>query len=87
MSNYDLAYLSNWKKPMLIIQGSKDEFGHPDKLEPLVARIPDCELFIVTGADHFFSSELEFVEETIREWAVRVLDVTPAPRERQAKRG
>lgn len=86
VNNYDLGYLSNWKKPMMIVQGSKDEFGHPDKLAPLVERIPNCELFVVTGADHFFSSELEFVEETIREWAVRMLEDSPAPRQRQPKR-
>ena len=34
----------------------------------------NAESVIITGADHFFTKQLDAVEETMRSWAVEVLE-------------
>jgi uncharacterized protein len=69
VNKYDFSYLQNCEKPMLFIHGTADEHGDVGKLEKLVQHIHNAESVIVTGADHFFTKQLEAVEETIRGWA------------------
>jgi predicted alpha/beta-hydrolase family hydrolase len=41
---------------MLFVQGSRDAFGTPDELRPVLAGLePPPELFIVDGGDHSFA--------------------------------
>ena len=48
-------HLPEIKSPMLFVQGSKDTFGNPDELRPILARIKvPCELFVIEGGDHSF---------------------------------
>ena len=44
-----------------------------EKLEKLVATLRNAESVIVTGADHFFTRQLEAVEETLRNWATEII--------------
>lgn len=74
VNKYDFNFLRHVEKPMLFLHGSEDEFGDVDKLEKLVANIRNAETVVVTGADHFFTKQLEAVEETLRSWAEEVLD-------------
>jgi alpha/beta superfamily hydrolase len=74
VNNYDLGYLRDCDKPKLFLHGSKDEYGDIDKLENLLERVPNCESIIVADADHFFARQLDMVEETMRQWAERVMD-------------
>jgi len=74
VNKYDFQFLRHVEKPMLFLHGSEDEFGDVDKLEKLVANIRNAETVVVTGADHFFTKQLEAVEETLRSWAEEVLD-------------
>jgi predicted alpha/beta-hydrolase family hydrolase len=40
---------------MLIVQGSRDTFGTPEELRPVLARLAaPVELFVVEGGDHSF---------------------------------
>jgi predicted alpha/beta-hydrolase family hydrolase len=41
---------------MLFVQGSRDAFGTPDELEPIVKDLaPGTRLFVVDGGDHSFA--------------------------------
>ena len=43
------------KRPMLIVQGSRDTFGTPDELTPVLARVtPPPVLHVIDGGDHSF---------------------------------
>jgi hypothetical protein len=69
VNQYDFSYLRHCEKPMLFIHGTRDEHGEVDKLEKVVEHIRNAESVFVTGADHFFTKQLDAVEETIRGWA------------------
>ena len=75
VNKYDFSYLRHCEKPMLFIHGTQDEHGDVAKLEKLVPGIRNAESFIITGADHFFTKQLEVLEETIRNWAEELLEV------------
>ncbi|HUO83842.1 MAG TPA: alpha/beta family hydrolase [Thermoanaerobaculia bacterium] len=74
INNYDLGYLVRCGKPKLFIQGTRDEFGDPTALSDLVTHASDAELILVERADHFFKGQLDLVEESLRQWAVEVLE-------------
>jgi alpha/beta superfamily hydrolase len=74
VNKYDFSFLRHVEKPMLFLHGSEDEHGDVDKLEKVVANVRNAETVVVTGADHFFTKQLEAVEETIRTWAEEVLE-------------
>jgi predicted alpha/beta-hydrolase family hydrolase len=49
------AHLPDIKAPMLFVQGSRDAFGTPDELIPIVAPLqPSAEVYVVKGGDHSF---------------------------------
>ncbi|MCM3880968.1 MAG: alpha/beta fold hydrolase [Vicinamibacterales bacterium] len=49
------AHLPDVKRPMLFVQGTRDTFGTPDELRPVLARLaPPPALHIVEGGDHSF---------------------------------
>ncbi len=48
------AHLPLIKVPMLFVQGSRDAFGTPDELRPVLAGCDSAELFVVDGGDHSF---------------------------------
>jgi len=72
VNKYDFGHLRRCEKPILFLHGTEDEFGDVAKLEALVQHVPNAETVIVTGADHFFSKQLDAVDETIRSWAEEV---------------
>ena len=74
VNKYDFSYLKSCERPMLFIHGTQDEHGDAAKLEKLVQGIRNAESVTVTGADHFFTKQLEAVEETIRGWADELLE-------------
>jgi uncharacterized protein len=74
VNKYDFGYLRHCEKPMLFIHGTQDEHGDVNKLEKLTQGIRNAESVIVTGADHFFTKQLEAVEETVRGWAEELLE-------------
>ena len=47
------AHLPDVKAPMLFVQGSRDAFGTPDELRPIVTPLePPADLYVVEGGDH-----------------------------------
>jgi uncharacterized protein len=49
------AHLRHLNVPTLFVQGSRDAFGSPAELQPIVAQLaPVAELLVVEGADHSF---------------------------------
>jgi alpha/beta superfamily hydrolase len=65
----DFSYLSACKKPKLFVQGSRDQFGAPDKVKKLVASLPgDNRLIEVNEADHFFTGKLDQLGRAIGDW-------------------
>ena len=49
------AHLRDVKAPLLFVQGSRDAFGTPAELRPILARLePAVDLFVVEGGDHSF---------------------------------
>ena len=74
VNKYDFGYLRSWEKPMLFLHGTQDEHGDVAKLEKLIQSVRNAESVIVTGADHFFTKQIEAVEETLRSWAEELIE-------------
>lgn len=74
VNNYDFGFLAHCEKSMLFLHGTQDEHGDVNKLEKIVEHVRNAESVIVTGADHFFTKQIEAVEETIRAWAEELLE-------------
>lgn len=74
VNKYDFGYLRYCEKPMLFLHGTEDEHGDVDKLEKVVEHVRNAESVVITGADHFFTKQLDAVEETMRTWAVERLE-------------
>jgi hypothetical protein len=48
-------HLSDIKAPMLFVQGSRDAFGTPDELRPIIIKLKaPADLYVVAGGDHSF---------------------------------
>jgi uncharacterized protein len=75
VNKYDFGYLRSCDKPMLFLHGTRDEHGDVEKLEKLAQQLRNVESVIVTGADHFFTRELDAVEETMKTWAMEILAI------------
>jgi len=49
------AHLRNVRAPMLFVQGSRDAFGTPDELRPILGSLDvHSDLYVVEGGDHSF---------------------------------
>ncbi len=73
------AHLPGVRRPMLVVQGSRDTFGTPGELSPVLATLsPAASLHIVEGGDHSFKvsrgggtrqNEIdEEVRRTVADW-------------------
>ena len=72
VDKYDFSFLEQCRKPILFVQGDRDEFGQVEPLRELVAKIPaPIELEVIEGAGHFFDDQLEELKAAITEWALR----------------
>jgi hypothetical protein len=71
-------HLAGIRRPMLVVQGSRDSFGTPDELEAVIATLsPGPTLHVVPGGDHSFKvpggskaqpAILAGVQRTVAEW-------------------
>jgi alpha/beta superfamily hydrolase len=72
VDKYDFSFLEQCRKPILFVQGDRDEFGDVERLRDLVAKIKEpVELQIIKGAGHFFDDQLDQLKAVITEWALR----------------
>lgn len=72
VDKYDFSFLEHCRKPILFVQGDRDEFGDVERLRDLAAKIKaPVELQIIKGAGHFFDDQLDQLKAAITEWALR----------------
>ena len=66
----DPAFLQACTRPRLFVQGDSDAFGSGPAFRDMVAALPEPKtVVVVPGADHFFSGQLEEMQEAVRAWA------------------
>jgi uncharacterized protein len=66
---YAFDFLRDCTKPKLFVSGGRDRFGPRDRLEGMVASLPEPKkLVIVEGADHFFEGRLHELRDAIENW-------------------
>jgi alpha/beta superfamily hydrolase len=71
VDKYDFSFLTDCRKPILFVQGDRDEFGRVEQLRELVAQIPGpAELKVIQGAGHFFDDQLDELKRAITEWVL-----------------
>jgi len=71
---YTFDFLNECAKPKLFVSGARDQFGPRDKLEAMVALVPEPKkLVIVEGADHFFAGRLHELRAAIEAWIQQLL--------------
>lgn len=76
---YTFDFLRNCAKPKLFVSGARDRFGPQEKLEEMVASVPEPKRFVVIeGADHFFEGRLRELRETIESWVKQVIRPQPS---------
>jgi alpha/beta superfamily hydrolase len=71
VDKYDFGFLEECRKPILFVQGDRDEFGRVEHLRELVPKIPaPVQLKVIEGAGHFFDDQLEELKAAITEWVL-----------------
>jgi uncharacterized protein len=69
VNSSDFSYLAECAKPKLVVQGTKDEYGAWEKVEPVVAMAAgDTRLTFVQDADHFFAGFLDQLDQAVTTW-------------------
>jgi uncharacterized protein len=73
VDKYDFSFLETCRKPILFVQGDRDEFGGVERLRALVAKIATsapAELRVIEGAGHFFDDQLDELKAAITTWVL-----------------
>lgn len=72
---WDFSFLQGVAKPLLVIQGEKDQFGGGEKVADYLEGIrggpkegPRVTLVRIPGSDHFFNDRFDELQEAVREW-------------------
>jgi hypothetical protein len=66
---YSFEFLHECAKPKLFISGERDKYGPREKLEALVASVPEPKkLVMIEGGDHFFEGRLREMRAAIELW-------------------
>ena len=64
---WDMDYLRNLSKPVLLVQGTRDLFGQQDSIEPIFnSLVGPKQLRWIEGADHSFNGHLDELQEAVR---------------------
>lgn len=72
LDKYDFNFLSQCRKPLLLVHGEHDEFGDVERLRKLAADLEKnttVRLVIIPGAGHFFEGGLDELKHAITAWA------------------
>lgn len=80
LDKYDFNFLSDCRKPLLLVHGEKDEYGDVEQLRKLAAdleRNTTVRLVIVPGAGHFFDDGLNELKRVITEWVAERYGANP----------
>ncbi len=85
------AHLPQIPCPLLIVQGSRDGFGTPAALQPIVEGLPNAALHVVDGGDHSFKvpkrsgRPQDTVHAAVQDEVVRWMDALSGDGPRQAR--
>jgi alpha/beta superfamily hydrolase len=65
----DFNFLHGVRKPKLILQGTRDQYGSVAQVTELYASLAEPkQIHWVDGADHFFAGKLDEVQEVLRQF-------------------
>ena len=70
VENHAFEFLDRIPWPLTIVQGERDQYGHPETLETYIAKwkaLGPVTLRIVKGADHFFTGKLAELKQALEE--------------------
>ena len=71
LDKYDFSFLSQCRKPLLLVHGEHDEFGDVERLRKLAADLEKnttVRLVVIPGAGHFFEGGLDELKRAITDW-------------------
>ena len=72
LDKYDFSFLSQCRKPLLLVHGEHDEFGDVERLRKLATELEKnttVRLVVIPGAGHFFEGGLDELKHAITNWA------------------
>ena len=75
LDKYDFSFLSQCRKPLLLVHGEHDEFGDVERLRKLAADLEKnttVRLVVIPGAGHFFEGGLDELKHAITDWATNL---------------
>lgn len=68
----DLSFLTECRKPKLILQSAHDQFGSPVHVEALYEKLPEPKtLVFVDALDHFFAGKLPEMGDALGQWVTK----------------
>ena len=71
---YNFDFLLDVRKPKLILQGTRDEFGSVAQVSELYDSLAEPkQIHWVQGADHFFAGKLDEVQEALRQFLTPIV--------------
>ena len=73
-------FLRGVRKPKLILQGTRDEFGSVAQVSEFYASLAEPkQIHWVEGADHFFAGKLDEVQEALQKFLTPIASDIPTP--------
>ena len=64
-----MSYLAECKKPKLILQSTHDQYGSRERIDALLAKLPEPKkLALIDAPDHFFAGKLPQMGAALEEW-------------------
>ena len=72
----DYEFLINLKKPILFVQGDRDEFGSIENVRKLVEKVSqtaETELIVFENSGHFFDAHLSELRDAVKDWMLKQL--------------
>jgi hypothetical protein len=78
VSSLDFDFLRAVRKPKLIVQGTRDEFGPPARVAEFYGSLTEPkQIHWVDGADHFFAGKLDEVQKALQEFLAPLVGQQP----------
>ncbi len=82
VDKYDFSFLDRCRKPILFVQGDRDEFGGVERLRQLIVQLKaPVELKVIKGAGHFFDDQLDELKAAITDWILKGTGSSPTVRD------
>ncbi len=74
VDTYNFDFLRDVRKPKLILQGTRDEFGPVAQVSEFYDSLAEPkQIHWLQGADHFFAGKLDEVQETLRQFLTPIV--------------